>query len=291
MYKYLIPLLFIMGCSSLPKPNLSNFHFEKIATLPGVINESSGLIVIDGQLITHNDSGAMPLLYQIDTIGTITDYVNYNYLYNKDWESIAQSKNAIHIADIGNNNGNRTDLKIYNIIKDGVWQEEIDLDVSTISYETQTEFPIKPQNHSYDAEAIIVIDEVIYLFSKDWINFSTSIYSFPIYNDAVLNNHQTINSKGLITDAAFNGEKRVLLCGYNQSLQAFIVELEFNDGNFKLIQKADLPIEGAQIEAIAYYGKDNIGKEIYYLTSEAVNIKLGEDEAKTEGELYKMTWN
>lgn len=290
MIKYLIPFLLIASCSSLPKEEDINFTFKKIATLQSSINESSGLITLDGKLITHNDSGGMPLLYQIDTTGTITHYIKYDYLYNQDWEAITQSDKAIHIADIGNNRGNRKDLKIYNIIKDGIWQEDIDLDISNISYATQTDFTSKPQKHSYDAEAVVVINEVMYLFSKDWINFSTSIYSFPIYSDTVLNNHQTIATKGLVTDAAFNGNNRVLLCGYNQSLAPFIVELKFKDGLFEFIKKVDLPIDGAQIEAIAYFGKDKNGYETYYLTSEAVNVKLGDDEAKTQGELYKLTW-
>lgn len=290
MIKYLILFLLLASCSALPKKADNHFIFKKVATLPPSINESSGLITLDGQLITHNDSGDRPLLYQIDTTGIITDKVQYDYLYNKDWEAITSSKNAIHIADIGNNRGNRKDLKIYNVIKNAVWQEDIDLDVSNLSYATQTDFTIRPQKHSYDAEAVIVINEVMYLFSKDWKEFSTSIYNFPIYSDAVLEKQQTINIKGLITDATYNGKNRVLLCGYNQSLAPFIVELEYQDGVFTMIKKVDLPIEGAQIEAIAYYGKTKNGAETYYLTSEAVNAKLGDDEAKLPGELYKLIW-
>ncbi|MGJ8683605.1 MAG: hypothetical protein ACSHWW_03215 [Nonlabens sp.] len=292
MIKYFFPLLLLASCASLPKTESARkaFKFEKIVSLPSAINESSGLIVMDGKLITHNDSGNMPVLYQIDTTGVITGYVKYNYLFNRDWEAITQSDNAIHIADIGNNSGNRKDLKIFNIIKDGMWFEDIEMDISTITYETQQDFTVRPQKHSYDAEAVVVINKVMYLFSKDWINFNTSIYSFPLNSDAVLNNHQTINSKGLVTDATFNNRNRVLLCGYNQSLQPFVMELKFQDGVFTFIKKVDLPIDGAQIEAIAYYGNDKASNEIYYLTSEAVNVKLGDDEAKTEGELYKLIW-
>jgi len=289
--KYIIPLLFLTSCTGLPKTVVKDFNFQKIATLPVVINESSGLITLNGKLITHNDSGSMPILYQIDTLGTITDYIKYNYLHNQDWEAITQSENAIHIADIGNNKGNRRNLKIYNIIKNGLWVKEIDRDISVISYSNQTNFNIRPQKHSHDAEAVIIIDKTMYLFSKDWVNFSTSIYNFPIYKDAILKNPQAINTKGLITDATFNNKNRVLLCGYDQSLQPFIVELEFNDGIFTMIKKIDLPIEGAQIEAITYYGNDIKGNEIYYLTSEAVNVKIGDNEAKSLGELYKLTWS
>ncbi|PQJ31147.1 hypothetical protein BST92_04060 [Nonlabens arenilitoris] len=293
MLKHLISLLVltITSCAQLPKQGSDeHFTFEKISELPISINESSGLIVIDGHLITHNDSGNMPILYQLDTTGIITDYVKYRYLSNHDWEAITMSDRAIHIADIGNNRGDRKDLKIYNIIKPAIWQEDIDIDISTITYAAQTNFKRRNQRHSYDAEAIIVINEVMYLFSKDWINYNTSIYTLPLYQDTSLNSHQVINTKGLVTDAAYNNKNTVLLCGYNQSLQPFVAQLNFNDDKFTLIKKVDLPIEGAQIEAIAYYGKDQHGDDIYYLTSEAVNVQLGDDEAKVPGELYKLIW-
>lgn len=291
MIKYLIPLLLLTSCASLPKKQPVAYQFKKVATLPDVINESSGLIVIDKQLITHNDSGALPALHQIDTTGIITKNVKYEYLYNQDWEAIAQSNNAIHIADVGNNKGNRKDLKIYNIVKTGIWQPEIDLDIAAISYAAQKDFTVRNRNHSYDAESVIVIDEIMYLFSKDWINFSTTVYSFPIYKDAVLKELQTINVKGLVTDAAFNTKNTVLLCGYNQSLQAFIIELTFKNGAFTFVKKTELPIdEGAQIEAIAYYGTNAQGDDVYYLTSEAVQLKLGDDVVKTAGSLYKLIW-
>ncbi|GAK90242.1 Gll0560 protein [Nonlabens ulvanivorans] len=290
MIKYLIPFLLISSCAHLPKQIDQGFLFKKISDLPPSINESSGLIVMDGKLITHNDSGNMAMLYELDTTGTITNYIKYNYLTNRDWEAIAQSDKAIHIADIGNNQGDRKDLKIYHINKGGIWQKEIDIDISSISYSTQTNFKKRSQRHSYDAEAIIVIDEVMYLFSKDWINYSTTVYNLQLYSDTLLKSSQVINTKGLVTDAAFNNDNTVLLCGYNQSLQPFMIQLEYNNGIFKMVKKIDLPIEGAQIEAIAYYGKDTNGKDIYYLTSEAVNVKLGDDEAKIIGELYKLIW-
>ncbi|EAS20337.1 hypothetical protein FNJ87_08290 [Nonlabens mediterrranea] len=290
MFKYLLPLILVISsCANLPKNKNANFTFEKICVLPTSINESSGLIVINGKLITHNDSGNMPILYELDTTGTITNYVKYSYLTNYDWEAIAESNKAIHIADIGNNRGDRKDLKIYNIIKNGIWQKEIDRDISNITYSTQENFNARNQKHSYDAEAIIVINESLYLFTKDWINYTTSIYQLPLYQDAVLDHHQIINTKGLITDATYNNSDTVILCGYNQSLQPFIIQLKYSNGHFELIKKLELPIDGAQIEAIAYYGKNHKGNDVYYLTSEAVNVKLGDDEAKVPGELYKLT--
>ncbi|ARN79077.1 hypothetical protein BST97_14360 [Nonlabens spongiae] len=53
----------------------------------------------------------------------------------------------------------------------------------------------------------------------------------------------------------------------------------------------ELPIKnGAQVEAIPYAYKDKKGKQVFYLSSEAAAIKLGEDEAQSDAELYKMVW-
>lgn len=127
MIKYLIPFLLISSCAHLPKQIDQGFLFKKISDLPPSINESSGLIVMDGKLITHNDSGNMAMLYELDTTGTITNYIKYNYLTNRDWEAIAQSDKAIHIADIGNNQGDRKDLKYTILIKEEFGRKKLTL--------------------------------------------------------------------------------------------------------------------------------------------------------------------
>jgi hypothetical protein len=82
------------------------------------LDESSGLIFYNNTIITHNDSGNQANLYEIDaSTGTITRTVTITNATNVDWEDIAQDASYIYIADIGNNYGNRTDLKIYKISK------------------------------------------------------------------------------------------------------------------------------------------------------------------------------
>lgn len=293
--KYLVfttTSLLLLSCASKKKEVatvIKPFTFEKIATLPKVINESSGLITLNGNLITINDSGGGAVIYELDTGGTLMQQHSYSYLQNIDWESITQSDRYIHIADVGNNRGNRKDLKVYNIMKDQIWNTDLEMDISGISYTQQTDFKQRNQNHPYDAEATQVIDNQFYLFSKDWVNFTTTIYKTVLFTDASLTAQQTIDVNGLITGASFNGTSTVILCGYDQSLQPFIARLSYDSGTFKLINRHELPISGAQIEAITYYSTDADGNDIYYLTSEAVNVKLGDDEASTAGELYKLT--
>jgi len=129
------------------------------------------------------------------------------------------------------------------------------------------------------------------LFSKDWVNLTTDVYEINIKKGLQkILSKQNIPVDGLVTGATFNDKNRIVLCGYNSALQPFAAVLKINDNQeLQLIQRIELPIEnGAQIEAITYFKNEN-GNEIYYLSSEAVNLKLGEDEAKTNGQLYRMS--
>ena len=82
--------------------------------LPQTVKETSGLLVVDGKIITHNDSGDAANLYELDSVtGNLLRTINITNATNVDWEDIALDDTHIYVADIGNNNGNRTDLTIY----------------------------------------------------------------------------------------------------------------------------------------------------------------------------------
>ena len=93
-------------------------NLEEKFFLPPLLYESSGVIFFNNKLISHNDSGNENKLYEIDTIsGEVVRTITIDNANNIDWEDIAQDASSIYIGDIGNNNGNRTDLKIYKISK------------------------------------------------------------------------------------------------------------------------------------------------------------------------------
>ena len=50
-------------------------------------------------------------------LGTILRTISIANASNIDWEDLAENDTHLFIADIGNNNGNRQDLKIYTILK------------------------------------------------------------------------------------------------------------------------------------------------------------------------------
>jgi len=265
--------------------------FEIIADLDLEITETSGLESYNGYLITHNDSDAAPMIYFLDTSGTILSQVKFDQLKNTDWEDIAKSDTHLFIADIGNNYGYRKDLVIYKIALEDIKNASAQSELIELEYSAQNVFEKRNQKHSFDGEAIVYAKDQLYLFSKDWSRFSTDVYLLNQQKGKQnLVSNQNIPVNGLVTGATFNGKSRIVLCGYNSGLQPFVAVLKLNeDRKLELIERIDLPIKnGAQIEAITYF--ETIGnQEIYYLTSEAVNIKLGEDEATTNGQLYKMS--
>ena len=75
-----------------------------VTELDPYIQETSGLIQINGKLITHNDSGGKPVLFEFNSsTGNVTREVVVNGVGSKDWEDICTDDTHIYIADIGNN--------------------------------------------------------------------------------------------------------------------------------------------------------------------------------------------
>ena len=117
MKKLLSVLLVIISCSSESaddnSQNNSNNNTDInelsfVTFLDNTIEETSGLLLINENLISHNDSGGENTLYEFDiSTGNISGAVNIDNSVNIDWEDIACDSDYIYIGDFGNNNGNR----------------------------------------------------------------------------------------------------------------------------------------------------------------------------------------
>ncbi len=250
--------------------------FKEKFTLPSETKETSGLLFLDGKIITHNDSGDAANLYEIDSLsGNLLRTININNATNIDWEDITDDKNYIYIGDFGNNNGDRTNLKIYKILKsDFKNSNSLTAEEITFSYQDQSDFTSNPNNNNFDAEAFVVDGESIFIFSKNWTNFTTNVYKIP----KTIGNHSALkvssaNVEGLITGATlFNNN--FLLCGYSSTAIPFIIHISsnrntgddiFNSGFNKHTLSTELE-QGSQVEAITSF--DN-GR--FYISREAVN--------------------
>ena len=187
--------------------------------LSSIITESSGLVLTDGKLWTHNDSGNPNDIYSIDTTdGHTLQTVTIDNYPNVDWEDIAADSNYIYVGDFGNNNGTRTDLKILKIKKTDIGTASVvhvNAQAISFAYTDQTSFT--PSNtHNFDCESLIAIKDSLYIFTKDRGDMQTRVYKMPkipgTYN---LSPYTGFNVNGLITGADYNpNTNEIILIGY-----------------------------------------------------------------------------
>ncbi len=179
---------------------------EEKYNLPAVLSESSGVIFFDNRLISHNDSGNENILYELDpATGEITRTITIT---------------SIYIGDIGNNNGNRTDLKIYKINKnDYLDTTHVLAEIINFNYADQLDFPSNPNNTEWDAEALFTLDTTLILLTKNWVTGLSKAYPIPKMSGdyAVSPLPTALNSEGLITGATFN---ETTSCGLVKAFRA-----------------------------------------------------------------------
>lgn len=270
--------------------------FKDKFELPTEVKETSGLLFLDGKIITHNDSGDAANLYEIDSLsGNLLRTININNATNIDWEDLAEDENHIYIGDIGNNNGNRTDLKIYRILKsDFKNSNSVTADEITFAYQDQTDFTSKPNANNFDAEAFVINDESIFIFSKNWINFTTNVYKLP----KSIGNHSAVkvssaNVEGLITGAAHNKlDDSFFLCGYDTNLIPFLIYVSENrtpgdDLFFSGFIKISLQNEigqGSQVEGITHINNS----AQYYISREFFSTSIDGNQFTFPQKLYQF---
>ncbi|WKD84861.1 hypothetical protein KCTC32516_00197 [Polaribacter huanghezhanensis] len=273
-----LSLLFLLIMSCFPLHAQIENITEKY-DLPNAVSETSGLLFLNGKLITHNDSGDAANLYELDTItGNIIRTINISNATNVDWEDITQDDTYIYIGDFGNNsNGNRQDLKIYRILKsDFTNSTSITSETIAFSYEDQTDFASQPNNSNFDAEAISVYKDKLVIFTKNWKDNTVNAYTIP----KIIGNHSakkvsSYTSNGLITGSTYNkDDDSFLLCGYTTNGAPFLIYIKVNaitnDAIFSgVIERTDInPTLGpSQIEGITA-----ISGEKYFLSREKVEI-------------------
>ena len=237
----------------------TNYSLNEITVLPPFINENSGLAFFNDQLWTHNDGGGEDKLYQIDSMtGVLLQTVNIAGADNKDWEDLAEDADHIYIGDFGNNNGDRTDLKIYKVKKSDFASGVASAETIEFSYSDQTNFT--PANHAndYDCEAFFYHDDSLHLFSKNWLNQKTRHYVLP----ATAGTHtaelrDSLNVQGLITGADISDDGVVALLGYTLSgVNMMWLCFDYQGSNFfsgnKRKISLGLALNNSQTEAIVF---------------------------------------
>ena len=148
------------------------------------LNEISGLEQLDKYtLVAINDSGSEAELHVLDMQGKILKTVVVKNATNVDWEDLARDNQYLYIGDIGNNANKRKNLCVYKVkIADVISKNEVVAQKISFNYSNQSEFPPNKSQLNFDAEAMIVYKESIYIFSKNrtepWTGIST-VYTLP----------------------------------------------------------------------------------------------------------------
>ncbi|MGB5965408.1 MAG: hypothetical protein WBG65_07720 [Sulfurimonadaceae bacterium] len=292
-----VVVLIVFGCSSESDSNFAvatpYASLTLVSDLHNDVSETSGLANVDGKIYTHNDSGTPALLYEINaTTGDVVRTIIVNGASNQDWEDLACDDTHLYIADSGNNLGSRTDLKIYKILKsDLATQDSVNAEEIAFSYADQTTFAYAPFTTPYDAEALIAYKGQLYIFTKNWADYSSKVYSVPTVPGSYV--VTSVGEKALdvmVTGAAVDGVgSSVALVGYTNpydpaiAFKSMIVILsgftgnDLFSGDIASYQIVDSQSVG-QFEAILF----NTPSELY-LTAEGVTVQPVEYPAK----LYK----
>ena len=273
---YLLVGLILFGCSNkeIDSAEIDSAEIVSKIVLPKIINETSGLEFYNNNFITHNDSGGEPSLYVFNEMGEVIETIGLDKnpdfeIENNDWEDITNDNEYLFVADTGNNFGNRDNLNIIRVSKgtdlmvDGIIE---------ISYSDQESFFPRPK-HKYDAEAIIVIEDKIALFSKDRENLNTDLYLVDKNQNGsqILTSEVSYNVNTLITGGDYDEDRNLLaLVSYNSYGNQYLLLFE----NFKLknlenntFKKFKIPLEQAQIEAVKI-----IDEKTFWVTSEDEGI-------------------
>ncbi|MEP7109322.1 MAG: hypothetical protein ABI760_15115 [Ferruginibacter sp.] len=205
----------------------------KVNPISDTLVESSGLQMAGNFLWSFNDGGGAAAIYRIDTVSNmVLQKVNLSGADNIDWEDIAFDGNNFYVGDFGNNaNGARTDLKIYKFPLSAI-PDYVSNPVATIpagqiaiinfSYNNQQQPPLSAVNNKtkFDCEAMIVDGGKIHLFTKNWIDLTTTHYEINgvTAGTYIADSLETLATNYLVTGAdKANGQKIVALLGYKNS--------------------------------------------------------------------------
>ena len=269
---YLLVGLILFGCSNkeIDSAEIDSAEIINKIVLPKIINETSGLEFYNNNFITHNDSGGEPSLYVFNEMGEVIETIGLNKnpdfeIENNDWEDITNDNEYLFVADTGNNFGNRDNLNIIRVSKGTDFMVD---GIIEISYSDQESFFPRPK-HKYDAEAIIVIEDKIALFSKDRENLNTDLYLVDKNQNGsqILTSEVSYNVNTLITGGDYDEDRNLLaLVSYNSNGNQYLIlfkNFELNNLENNTFKKFKIPLEQAQIEAVKI-----IDEKTFWVTSE-----------------------
>ena len=247
----------------------SNIIFSQLVVedinLSKKLDETSGLEIINKQLVTINDSGNDPVLFYINESGNILDERKLNCCKNNDWESLAADSDYVYIADFGNNYDTRKNLSIIKIPIDKSSNENPE--IINFLYPEQKKFKRIYRRSEYDAEALISFGDILLIFTKNKRKKITEIYSLPKYGgNFKAQKIGSLNTESIVTGADYDKKTNTLVLTSTINFDEYYI-LVINDfslnNKYHKINMYEIPIGKTQVEAIKI-----IDENTFWITSE-----------------------
>lgn len=253
---------------------------RELGMMPDFVFETSGLIFYNGNLITHNDSGNTPQLFEVDTISLkIVRTVTLTNVNNNDWEDIAQDENYIYIGDFGNYQGIRQDLTIYRISK-VEYNSSDTLIAERIEFAYEDQFDLEENGISdWDAEALFVLNDQLIVLTKQLQSEGTVAYSVPkIPGNYIARRLDGFDTAGFVTGATYNPITEILyVVGYTKMLRPLLFRVEgINENSIfsGTVTRTEFAVGQAQVESITYVSANQYMFSSEFLMNENPPINL-----------------
>ena len=237
-----------------------------IGKLPREVRETSGLLWLDNLIWTMNDSGGENILYGLDPkSGAVIRKVRIDHAENYDWETLSMNRVYVFIGDVGNNFGNRKDLRIYRLPKKELsgHGKHATAEVISFSWPDQTSFMPGLRNTPFDCEAMICLGDSLMLFTKDWANENTKAYMLlaqPGFQKAVL--VDSLQAGVLVTGADLSPDGKTLILSayhdFNPYLWVFTGFQGHDFFNGNKIRFSYPSYHDAQTEGVVFKGAHTI---------------------------------
>jgi hypothetical protein len=249
-------LLMLCGCSVSQTLTVKD---QSMVLLPPQLAETSGLICIEQDFISFNDSGGKPVLYRFDRNGQINHQLKLS-VRNNDWEAISSDGEFLYLADTGNNAGQRQLLFIYKVpldwsaLKQPYQPERLELQLPSGDKLTSYQ-------HDLDFEALLYHQDNLWLISKSWNSQIPARYKLdPSLKQQKLGKAMPFAKPGfLVTDAVFDpSEQEWWLVGYpdpRKAIWAYLSNAGYQpqiaryDKKLLLLETKALPTTG-QVEGL-----------------------------------------
>ena len=211
------------GCD-MPAPG----NLVRHCVLDNRVKETSGLLYLDGRIWTFNDSGGEAALYCMNpSSGALIRTLHIEGARNVDWEDMCMDSSWVYIADVGNNFATRDTLEIYRISLESLrGNDTLVACEGIIHLSFREEVERNPRGlSSLDCEAILCQGDSLFLFTKDWVHQTTTVYTLPAipgYYEPEA--RQSYAARLLVSGADIDGSSgRVALLGYRNYMPVLII--------------------------------------------------------------------